>query len=160
ASAIQQIKINQNPYSAEYGRPGRGRIEIITKPGSEHYQGEANVIFRDARWNAKNAFASTTPPEHRHIIEGMIGGPAIGKNTWFLLSGHDRFDDQQTNVFAAGLNGPIQQTANAPKRESLISLSLTHQWSEKTTSSIRPIYDYEREENRGVGGTTLTSAGT
>ena len=34
ASAIQQVKINQDPYSAEFGRPGRGRIEILTKPGS------------------------------------------------------------------------------------------------------------------------------
>ena len=30
-SAIQEVKINQNPYSAEYFRPGRGRIEVVTK---------------------------------------------------------------------------------------------------------------------------------
>ena len=35
ASAIQQIKINQDPYSSEFMRPGRGRIEIITKPGGQ-----------------------------------------------------------------------------------------------------------------------------
>ena len=35
ASAIQEVKINQNPYSAEFSRPGRGRIEILTKPGSQ-----------------------------------------------------------------------------------------------------------------------------
>jgi hypothetical protein len=34
ASAIKEIKINQDPYSAEYMRPGRGRIEMTTKPGS------------------------------------------------------------------------------------------------------------------------------
>ena len=34
ASAIQEVKINQDPYSAEYPRPGRSRIEIIAKPGS------------------------------------------------------------------------------------------------------------------------------
>src|SRR5207253_282875 len=37
ASAVQQIKINQDPYSAEYSRPGRGRIEILTKPGGQAY---------------------------------------------------------------------------------------------------------------------------
>src|SRR5262249_13623034 len=37
ASAIQQIKINQDPYSAEYPRPGRGRIEVVLKPGSQEY---------------------------------------------------------------------------------------------------------------------------
>src|SRR6476646_2482113 len=30
ASAVQQIKINQDPYAAEFARPGRGRIEIVT----------------------------------------------------------------------------------------------------------------------------------
>src|SRR5262249_22121142 len=39
ASAIQEIKINNNPYSAEYSRPGRGRIEVITKPGSAQFHG-------------------------------------------------------------------------------------------------------------------------
>ncbi len=37
ASAIQQIRINQDPYSAEYSRPGRGRVEILTKPGGQEY---------------------------------------------------------------------------------------------------------------------------
>jgi hypothetical protein len=32
ASAIQEVRINNDPYSAEFTRPGRGRIEIITKP--------------------------------------------------------------------------------------------------------------------------------
>jgi len=50
ASAVQQIRINQDPYSAEYSRPGRGRIEIFTKPGSQEYRGEANMIVRDAHF--------------------------------------------------------------------------------------------------------------
>jgi hypothetical protein len=40
ASAVQQIKINQDPYSAEYSRPGRGRLEILTKPGAQTYHAE------------------------------------------------------------------------------------------------------------------------
>ena len=31
SSAIQEVRINQNPYSADMARPGRGSIEIITK---------------------------------------------------------------------------------------------------------------------------------
>jgi hypothetical protein len=38
-SGIQQISVNQDPYSAEFPRPGRGRIEVITKAGSERYSG-------------------------------------------------------------------------------------------------------------------------
>ena len=42
ASAVQQIRINQDPYSAEYSRPGRGRVEILTKPGAQRYHGDLN----------------------------------------------------------------------------------------------------------------------
>ena len=49
ASAIQEVKINQNPYAAEFSRPGRGRIEIITKPASARYHGAFNFLFRDYR---------------------------------------------------------------------------------------------------------------
>jgi hypothetical protein len=45
ASAVQQIRINQNPYSAEYSRPGRGRVEILTKPGGQEYHGDFNTIL-------------------------------------------------------------------------------------------------------------------
>jgi Carboxypeptidase regulatory-like domain/TonB dependent receptor len=161
ASAVQQIKINQDPYSAEYARPGRGRIEILTKPGGQEYQGEANVILRDAALDARNAFASTKPPERKHIVEGVFGGP-VGKSgkTSFLLSGNDERDDQQAVVFALGLTGVIQDIAPHADRQALLSASLTHQVSDKTTISIRPSYEYESQQNRGVGGTTLASAGT
>ncbi|HZR23547.1 MAG TPA: carboxypeptidase regulatory-like domain-containing protein [Vicinamibacterales bacterium] len=161
ASAVQQIKINQDPYSAEYARPGRGRIEILTKPGSAEYHGEANVFFRDAMFDAANAFATTKPADRKHIVEGVLGGPVGGgTKTSFLLSGHDQVEDQQAFVYAVGLNGVIQDQASQPNRQSLLAGSITHLKSDTTTISIRPNYEYESNTNRGVGGTTLATAGT
>ena len=161
ASAVQQIKINQDPYSAEYARPGRGRIEILTKPGSSEYRGEANVFFRDAALDAQNAFAFTKPDDRKHIVEGTLGGPlgSSGK-TSFMLSGHDQVEDQQAFVYAAGVDGLIQQVAPQPNRQSLLAGSITRQVSNAVTIAIRPNYEYESSENRGVGGTTLVGAGT
>src|SRR5207302_93175 len=103
ASAISQVRINQDPYSAEYSRPGRGRIEILTKPGSQSYHGEVNAIVRDARFNSQNAFASAKPPEQRHIFEGFLGGP-LGKSgkTSFMLSANDERGDFVSAPRAAG----------------------------------------------------------
>jgi len=160
ASAVSQIKINQDPYSAEYARPGRGRIEILTKPGSAAYHGEMNLIGRDAAFDAKNAFATTKPAEHRRIVEGVLGGPVgRGGKTSFFLSGHDRVEDQQAFIHAVGLSGPIEDVASQPNRDSLIAASLTHQKSDKTTIAVRANYEYESTANRGIGGTTLASAG-
>jgi hypothetical protein len=161
ASAVQQIRINQDPYSAEYSRPGRGRIEILTKPGGLEYRGDVNVIFRDAHFNARNAFASTRPPEQRRIFEGFFGGPLghSGK-TSFMLSDNYEMEDQQAVIYALGPSGIIQDTVPHPNGQALVSGSITHQISDKNTFSIRPNYQYETDENRGAGGTTLASAAT
>ena len=85
ASAIQEVRINNDPYSSEFNRPGRGRIEIITKPGSPDFHGELNFLFRDAAFNAKNYFAPVRPPEQRRIYEGHLSGPVgTGGHTNFI----------------------------------------------------------------------------
>src|SRR5438094_2288741 len=37
--SIREIRINQNPFSSEYDRIGTGRNEILTKHGTQHFQG-------------------------------------------------------------------------------------------------------------------------
>ena len=39
-SSIREIRINQNPFSAQYDKLGYGRIEIFTKPGTDQYHGQ------------------------------------------------------------------------------------------------------------------------
>jgi Carboxypeptidase regulatory-like domain len=161
ASAVAQIRINQDPYSAEYSRPGRGRIEILTKPGTQTFHVETNAIVRDARFNARNAFATSKPPEQRRIFEGFLGGPVgTGGKTSFMLSANDERNDNQAFIFAVGPSGAIEDTLPQSSGEARITGSITHQISDRNTFSIRPNYQYESDENRGAGGTTLASAAT
>jgi hypothetical protein len=159
ASAMAQIRINQDPYSAEYSRPGRGRVEILTKPGGQQYSGEGTVIFRNASLNARNAFAATKVPEQRGIYEGFLGGPigTSGKMS-FMLSANDQILNQQSFIYAAGPDGIIQDSLPHNSGQARVSGSITRQISDKNTFSIRPNYQYESDENRGVGGTTLATA--
>jgi outer membrane receptor protein involved in Fe transport len=161
ASAIQQIKINQDPYSAEYPRPGRGRIEVITKPGSEQYHGTFNVTFRDARLNARDPFSPEPTPEQRRIFEGSFGGPVMqSRRTSFLLSASGDQEDLVEVVHATGPEGLIQDNVPHPLRHMLVALGVTHQAGENNTLSIRATYEDETNKNQGVGGTTLAEAGT
>ena len=159
ASAMQQIRINQDPYSAEYSRPGRGRVEILTKPGTQEYKGQGTLFFRDAHVNARNAFATSKPPEQRRIYEGFFGGPlgTSGKMS-FMLSANEEIQDQQAFVHAFGPAGIINDTLPHKNGDARVTGSITRQISDKNTISIRPNYQYESDENRGVGGTTLTTA--
>jgi hypothetical protein len=160
ASAVQQIKINQDPYSAEFMRPGRGRIEIITKPGGKEYSGTLNVRFRDADFAAKNAFAAVKPPEQRRIVEGTLGGP-IGHSgkTDLLLSGSYDAQDNQSIVFAQTLAGPFQANVSTPFRNLLAAGVLTHQQGDNNTQSIRFSHLFQRNTNQGVGGVSLPEEG-
>jgi hypothetical protein len=161
ASAIQQVRINQNPYSAEFARPGRGNIEIITKEATSDYHGTLNFIFRDSVINARDPFALVRAPEQRRIIEGAISGPVgHSKTTSFLLSGHRQEEDLQSIVFAEGLSGPIRENVASPKRDTLISLHIGHQFS----TSHSAYWQYNEWEypsfNQGVGNFVLPEAGT
>jgi hypothetical protein len=159
-SAIKEIKINQDPYSAEYQRPGRGRIEVITKPGSPEYHGTFNFIFRDAHLNARDPFALTRAPEQRRIYEGFLSGPVRrSKKTSFLISVSRKEEDLQSIVFAQGLAGAIRANVPAPSRNTLIAGQVTHAKSDKNTFSIRASLLLESVDNQNVGGTTLPEAG-
>src|SRR5205814_439824 len=61
-ASIREIRINSNPYSAEYDRPGFGRIEILTKPGTDRFRGQASFSFNNQALNSRNPFAATRPP--------------------------------------------------------------------------------------------------
>lgn len=69
-SAVQEVRINQDPYSAQYYWPGRGQMEIISKPAADHFHGQFNFYFRDSAMNARNALALSKPFEQRRIYEG------------------------------------------------------------------------------------------
>ncbi len=161
ASAIQQVRINQNPYSAEFARPGRGNIEIITKDATSDYHGTLNFIFRDSVMNARDPFALVRAPEQRRIIEGALSGPVgHSKTTSFLLSGHRQEEDLQSIVFAEGLSGPIRENVPSPKRDTLISLHISHQFN-SNHSAYWQFNEWEYPSfNQGVGGFVLPEAGT
>jgi hypothetical protein len=159
-SAIKEIKINQDPYSAEYQRPGRGRIEVTTKPGSPEYHGTFNFIFRDAHLNARDPFALTRPPEQRRIYEGFLSGPVRrSKKTSFLFSVSRKEENLQSVVVAQGLSGAIRANVPAPSRTLLLAGQISHSLSDTNTFSIRESLLIESVNNQNVGGTTLPEAG-
>lgn len=158
ASAIQEVRINNNPYSAEYSRQGRGRIEIITKPGAAQLHGEFNWMLRDARLNARDPFALTRAPEQRRIYEGNLTGP-VGKSkkrpTSFLITAERDEQDLQAVVLARTLNGELRLNSPTPSTDTEFSVRVARQMNDKTTASIQYSYEARGATNQGVGGFNL-----
>ncbi len=155
-SAIQQIKINQDPYSAEFSRPGRGRIEVVTKAGTDAFRGTANVIFRDASLDARDPFATTKPPSQKRIFEGYLSGPVgDGRRSSFVASANRTERDSNAYVHAVGADGLIQGVIANPTRETDFSGSVSFQKSDKTTMTFRVSYEEDTEAGARAGGLTL-----
>src|SRR4029077_7001965 len=55
-SSIREIRLNQNPFSAEYDKLGYGRIEILTKPGTDKLHGQFMISGNASALNARNPF--------------------------------------------------------------------------------------------------------
>lgn len=165
-SAVQEVHINQDPYSAQYYRPGRGQLEIITKQAADAYHGELNFLFRDAALNAQNAFAPSKPPEQRRIYEGDVTGPLWhAKNSAFLFSFNRAEEDLSAVVNAVvaptpdNPSGIFNENVPAPTRDTEFSLRVGHQFSDKNSASIMYAFQDSTNRNQGVGNQTLPEAG-
>ena len=73
-SDILQIRVNQNPFSAEYDRIGYGRIEIITKPGTQKFHGLIGT------WGTGSALGTANPFLPAEPSYWQVGNS--GRNRW------------------------------------------------------------------------------
>ena len=161
ASAIQSVKINQNPYTALYSRPGRARIEITTKGGTPQFHGSTTFLYRNAIFDASNAFAETKPPEQRIFFEGSVTGPlSQSKKTTFLASLDADKDDQQSIVVAEVPSGPVNQNVPYPTNHYFLSGRVFHDYGQGDQFWAGYSYEHETVQNEGVGGNVLPEAGT
>src|SRR5277367_2211811 len=82
--AIREIRINQNPFSPEYDKIGFGRIEILTKPGSDKFRGSAYFNYGNDVFNSRNPFSAVKPPFDLKEFGGNVSGPLSKKASFFL----------------------------------------------------------------------------
>jgi hypothetical protein len=166
ASAVQEVRINQDPYSAQYYWPGRGQMEIVTKSAADHYHGQFNFLFRDSALNAQNALAPSKPFEQRRIYEGHVTGPIPHAAKSSFLATFNRAEEDLDSVVSATLlptpqnpSGAFNANVPAPTRDTEFSLRAAHQFSDKHSAYAQYSYQDWTGQNQGVGGQTLAAGG-
>ncbi len=160
ASAVQNVKINQNPYSALFARPGRARIEITTEGGTPKIHGSANFLYRDSLFDARNPFAIVKAGEQRTYYEGSLTGPLSRNKKTTYLVGLDRdSDNQQAIVVAQGSGGLIRANVPNPTRHYFLSGRVFHDYGQANQFWIGYSYEHRTVSNQGVGGTVLPESG-
>jgi hypothetical protein len=87
--AIEEVKILNSNYQAEFGKAAGGQIAIVTKGGTDQFHGDVSFIHRNEGMNANNWFASQSTPVtpkafYRYNFTGYtLGGPVIIPGTGF-----------------------------------------------------------------------------
>ncbi len=122
SSAVRRINVNRDPYSAEYRRPGKGRIEVVTQDGSRRrYKGGLALKWHTSAFDAKNALSATKQDADERVLQLSLNGPLWGRagaprTASFFLGLEYRSSVVDQIVNAETLSGPVQTHVPAADR--------------------------------------------
>lgn len=161
-SSIREIRVNANPFSAEFARLGYGRVEIFTKPGTDKLHGQASFNFSNEHLNSRNPFASNRPPYQFMLFSGTLGGPLVAKRASYFLDFEHRHITDNSIVNATVLDPSLSVTTfglavRTPQRRTTFSPRLDYQLNPKNTLTARYTLLRLSFENAGVGNFSLPS---
>ena len=95
--ALQEFKVQQSAYSAEFSQSG-GALNATTKSGSDQLHGALFDFMRNDAFDARNFFALQTEELKRQQFGGTLGGPIFRKRTFFFAS-YEGMRERQGLVF-------------------------------------------------------------
>jgi outer membrane receptor protein involved in Fe transport len=132
--AIQEFNFQTARYKAEYGRSNGGVMNIVTKSGTNSYQGSGFMLFRDDWMNARteteklNDVAKQT--YRRYQFGGSVGGPILKDRAHFFGAVERTQLDTEQVVDTLGLFPDKNGIFTTPVRENLLTV--------KGTTNISP----------------------
>ena len=87
--AVEEFKVEQTNFSAEYGFSGASVVNVIGRSGTNKFHGSGYEFFRDASLDANDWFSNragqSIPPLRRNNYGFTIGGPIIKNKTFFFF---------------------------------------------------------------------------
>ena len=116
--AIQEFKVMQNSFDAQYGR-GTAIVNAVIKSGTNSFHGTAFEFVRNDILDAYGAFDKPPkPPLRQNQFGASLGGPIKRNKTWFFFdyegqrihAGHTAYTNVPT---AAELQGNLAGTGTA-----------------------------------------------
>src|SRR2546426_2494076 len=166
--SIREIRINQNPFSAEYDRVGTGRVEILTRPGTNQFHGSGVFNFGNDFWNSRNPYAQQKAPFLLREYRGNLSGPMGKRGSFFLDVRRDATDNgaiingTTLDPVTLSIINPFTDVFRIPQRRFGINPRTDYQLSPNNTLTMRYGLTHVDIPSAGVGGFNLISpaAGT
>ncbi len=157
ASIRGEIRINQNPFSAEYDKLGYGRIEIFTKPGTDQWHTDLYISGNTSAFNSRNPFEVSTngvplPGYDSRQISGNVGGPLSKKASIFFNI--ERRDIHELSIVSAKILDPnfnvidFSDAVPNPRTRTNLSPRLDYQIGKNNTLTVRYQYEHQKESDQ------------
>jgi len=124
-ASIQEFKVDNSTFSAEYGHVSGAIVNLVTRSGTDHYRGEAYEFFRNDALDARNFFEFNTPDPHpfdRNQFGGTFGGPILRGRTFFFATYEGLRQRQGVDMNAVVLSDDQRAAAADPVVRNLIPL--------------------------------------
>jgi Carboxypeptidase regulatory-like domain len=159
--AILEVRVNQNPFSAQHARLGYGRIDIITKPGYQKFHGSFFTFGNNSMFNSRNPFVTEEPNYHSEFFAGDFGGP-LGKKASFFFHVFHRKNIGNSIVDAVVLDPsfnptPFSQAVRDSGGHTSYHPRMDFQLSSKNVLNVRGEFSTNNSQNNGIGQFDLPS---
>jgi hypothetical protein len=163
--SIREIRINSNPFSAEYDTLGYGRIEVFTKPGTEKFRGTLFYNFGDDFWNSRNPYAATKAPFRLKEYGGSVSGP-LSRRASFTLDVERTAIDNGAIINGSTLDpqtlaiiDPYTQVFRVPQRRLVVTPRADYQLNSQNTLTVRYVAGWANIADADIGSFNLVSQG-
>jgi hypothetical protein len=115
AEAVEEFKVQQTNFSAEYGFSGASVVNMITRSGTNSFHGSGYDFIRNTITDANNWFNNeagvSIPPVHRNNYGGTFGGPIIKNRTFFFFD-WDGTHATNLGTYQAGVPSTAERNGN------------------------------------------------
>lgn len=159
-ASIREIRVNSNPFSAEYDRIGFGRVEVFTNPGSQKFHGQASFDFANRDLTARNPYVVGIVPNYRQeMFAGNFGGP-LSKKASFFIDVDRRLTDENAVLRYTALDASLNPFATssalvAPSRRFSINPRIDYALSRNQTLTLRYSYVDTNAHDQGINVQTF-----
>lgn len=158
--SIREIRINSNPFSAEFDTSGYGRVEIFTKAGTDKFHGMVQMNYGDSIWNARNPFSANKPYYNTQNLNANLSGSVFKKVSLFM--DFERRANKNSSLINGQLISPTDLVAQAygvsviqPNQLYRVSPRISYAITPSFTLDSRYNYNNVSSSNNGLGGTNI-----
>ncbi len=161
-SSIREVRINSNPFSPEYDRPGFGRIQIFTKPGSDKIRGQAFMQYNKEALNSRSPLLdqSKRPPYQQQFYGLSLSGPLFKSKASFSFDAEHRTIDENAFILATTLDANlnplnINQAILTPQFRTTLSPRVDYSINANNTLTVRYQNTRVEMDKEGAGNFSL-----